>query len=100
MEVDGNAYSVPWRLIGEQVEVVVSSHQVRVRHGLHEVAVHTLAEGRRHRVIDPAHLSGVAGANGRSLRAREARAEEPGPLPASDLLRPLTEYEAMVGGSF
>ena len=100
VEVDGNAYSVPWRLIGEQVEVVVSSHQVRVRHGLHEVAVHTLAEGRRHRVIDPTHLAGVAGANGWSRRAGEAWAEEPGPLPASDLLRPLTEYEAMIGGSF
>lgn len=100
VEVDGNAYSVPWRLIGEQVEVVVSCRQVRVRHGVHEVAVHTLAEGRRHRVIDPAHLAGVAGANGQLLHAREASAEQLGPLPAPDLLRPLVEYEAIVGGSF
>jgi len=71
-----------------------------VRHGLREVAVHTLAEGRHHRIIDPTHLAGVAGANGRSPRAREALVEEPGAVPASDLLRPLIEYEAMVGGSF
>jgi hypothetical protein len=64
------------------------------------VAVHALAEGRRHRVIDPAHLAGVAGANGRSQRAREASAEQLGPLPAPDLLRPLVEYEAIIGGSF
>jgi hypothetical protein len=29
VEVGGNAYSVPWRLIGERVEVVVASGQVR-----------------------------------------------------------------------
>ena len=62
VEVDGNAYSVPWRLIGERVEVTVAAGQVRVRHGVREVAVHALAEGRRQRVIDPAHLDGVAGA--------------------------------------
>ena len=55
---------------------------------------------RRHRVIDPAHLAGIAGANGRVLRARQAWLEEPGPLAAPDLLRPLVEYEAIIGGSF
>jgi Mu transposase-like protein len=30
IEVDGNAYSVPWRLIGETVRVVVSGGQLRV----------------------------------------------------------------------
>ena len=31
--VDTNAYSVPWRLIGERVRVVVSGGRVRVHHG-------------------------------------------------------------------
>jgi hypothetical protein len=61
VEVDGNAYSVPWRLIGERVEVIVAAGEVRVRHGASEVAVHRLVEGRRQRVIDTAHLAGVAG---------------------------------------
>lgn len=100
VEVDGNAYSVPWRLIGEVVEVVVAGGQVRVRHGTREVAVHALVVGRRHRIVDPAHLAGIAGVGGRSVRPCVERSEELGrPLPV-DLLRPLSEYEALLGGSF
>jgi IstB-like ATP binding protein/Mu transposase-like protein len=65
VEVDGNAYSVPWRLIGETVEVTVAAGQVRVRHGTREVAVHEAATGKRHRVMDAAHLEGVAGSGPR-----------------------------------
>jgi hypothetical protein len=72
VEVDGNAYSVPWRLIGERVEVIVAAGQVRVRHGASEVAVHRLVEGRRQRVIDTAHLAGVAGLDGRPVRGTGA----------------------------
>lgn len=43
--VDGNAYSVPWRLIGERVRVTVGSEIVRVHHGGHEVAVHAELKG-------------------------------------------------------
>jgi len=32
VEVDSNAYSVPWRLIGESVQVSVSAGRVRIRH--------------------------------------------------------------------
>jgi hypothetical protein len=95
VEVDGNAYSVPWRLIGERVEVTVAAGQVRVRHGVREVAVHALAEGRRQRVIDAAHLDGVAGAG-----VTRARVELPGDPQSPALLRPLAEYEALVGGGF
>jgi transposase len=100
VEVDGNAYSVPWRLIGERVEVIVAAGQVRVRHGTREVAVHALAEGRRQRVLDPAHLAGVTGTPGRPVWAPIEPAEDPGPPPAPVLLRPLAEYEALVGGGF
>jgi hypothetical protein len=40
IEVDGNSYSVPWRLIGESVRVVVSDNWVRIHHAAAEVAVH------------------------------------------------------------
>jgi transposase len=100
IEIDGNAYSVPWRLIGERVEVIVAGGQVRVRHGASEVAAHRLVDGRRQRVIDKAHLAGVAGTAGRPVHraATPGNAPEPAPLPT--LLRPLAEYEALVGGAF
>jgi transposase len=97
IEVDGNAYSVPWRLIGERVAVTVAAGQVRVRHGAAEVAVHDVIEGRRRRVVDPRHLQGLAGAGGPVQTAGEGPA---GPPPGAELLRPLAEYEAAVGGGF
>jgi hypothetical protein len=94
IEVDGNAYSVPWRLIGERVRVMVGAGQVRVQHGGREVAVHAELAGRRGRRMDPAHLAGVAGAV--KLQGNEANAAGP----ASPLLRPLAEYAAVAGGDF
>src|SRR6201989_7234 len=61
IEVDGNAYSVPWRLIGERVRVTVGAGAVRVLHAGHEVAVHIELKGRHGRVTDDAHLAGIAG---------------------------------------
>ena len=98
VEVDGNAYSAPWRLIGESVRVTVSDGVVRVHHGALEVAVHGVLSGRRQRAVDPAHYAGVAGAGCRGTanwHAREPAAAEP-----SSLLRPLGEYEALAGGGF
>lgn len=98
VEIDGNAYSVPWRLIGEAVRVTVTEVAVRVHHGAHEVAVHSVLSGRRQRSIDPKHYEGVAGANGRTVPI--ALAPEPEATVASSLLRPLDEYESLVGGGF
>ena len=95
----GNAYSVPWRLIGERVRVTISGSMLRVRHAGHEVAVHRRYTGRFERIIDPLHFEGVVGfrtkATGRATNA--AAATEPGP-PESELLRPLIEYERLAGG--
>lgn len=100
VEVDTNSYSVPWRLIGERVAVTIAAGEVRIRHGAREVAAHKLLAGRRRRVVDRAHLDGVAGRDG-AVR-RPATGEPPAPsapsMPA--LLRPLAEYEAVAGGSF
>ncbi len=100
VEVDTNSYSVPWRLIGERVAVTVAAGEVRIRHGAAEVAVHRLAEGRRQRVIDRAHLDGVAGREGAVRRAAIETPAVVDPSSPPSLLRPLAEYEAVAGGSF
>ena len=61
LEVDGNSYSVPWRLIGESVQVIVADGRVRVRHRGPEVAAHGETTGRRQRLPHPVHFHGVAG---------------------------------------
>jgi hypothetical protein len=99
IEVDGNAYSVPWRLIGERVRVTVAAGELRVAHGGCEVAVHALSSGRRSRVVDPVHFAGVAGAFGRPLRSAPGTTPRAAPQ-APALLRPLAEYEAVVGGGW
>jgi hypothetical protein len=102
IEVDGNAYSVPWRLIGERVRVAVTGEMLRVSHAGREVAAHPRQAGRRQRLVDPAHFEGVAG-----MRTGEAPAmiTTDGPIADGEvsppaLLRPLAEYEALIGGSF
>ena len=90
--VDTNAYSVPWRLIGERVRVVVSGGRVRVHHGRDVVAEHPEHPGRHERVTDRGHLVGVAG----GPRPAETEAARPKP----ELLRPLDEYAAVAGGTF
>ena len=97
VEVDTNAYSVPWRLIGERVRVSVADGWVRVFHAGREVAAHPEAAGRRRRLVEPAHFRGVPGFR--------RPVGEPGPAPPAagaepDLLRPLAEYERAVGGGW
>lgn len=89
IELDTNAYSVPWRLIGEQVSVIVSDGVVSVRHGGEEVARHGELSGSRGRQIDRSHLMGGAA----PAPAEQAQATDA-------LLRPLAEYEALVGGGW
>ena len=98
VEIDGNAYSVPWRLIGDSVLVTVTDTAVRIHHAGREVAVHATLSGRRQRAIDPAHYAGVAGANGRYAATPPLR-PMPAAAPAS-LGRDLGEYEALLGGGF
>ena len=100
VEVDTNNYSVPWRLIGERVAVSVAAGQVCIRHGLREVAVHRQSDGRRQRIVDRAHLEGVAGRDGPVCQRVLAAPSSPHPSPPLSLLRPLAEYEALIGGRF
>jgi hypothetical protein len=100
IEIDTNSYSVPWRLIGERVAVTVAAGEIRIRHGVREVAVHKQVVGRRQRVIDRAHLDGVAGGAGVVCGREIVEASRPDDPPPPMLLRPLAEYEAAIGGSF
>ena len=53
IEVDTNAYSVPWRLIGERVQVTVVDGWVRIFHAGNEVSAHPEAAGRHQRLVEP-----------------------------------------------
>lgn len=92
IDLDTNNYSVPWRLVGETVQVVVLAGRKVIRHAGKVVADHPQCEGRRQRIIDRAHLAGLVGAS-------PARATMLPVAPAA-LLRPLAEYEAVAGGAW
>ncbi len=99
IEVDSNAYSVPWRLIGERVRVTVGGGSVRVLYAGREVAVHAELKGRHGRVTHDSHLAGIAGAQGRAVGVATV-SDVNMAQPTSMLLRPLAEYEAAIGGGF
>jgi transposase len=95
VELETNRYSVPWRLIGETVTVLVNE-QVRIVHAGQEVAVHARLAGQRRASLQREHLLGIVGT-------------EPRPKPSAvdvlsaawpELLRPLQEYEALTGGAW
>lgn len=98
VEVDTNAYSVPWRLIGETVRVVVTGGRVSIQHGGQEVAAHPESAGRRQRLIEAAHFAGLSPA---PTPVRPADDPTPAkPPPVADLLRPLRDYEQAIGGGW
>lgn len=92
VELDTNAYSVPWRLIGESVQVSVSAGRVRIHHAGRLVAEHAEVVGRRQRVVEPSHLVGIIG-----FSRAAAMPDDPA---SPDLLRALSEYEAVAGGGW
>jgi hypothetical protein len=102
IELDTNRYSVPWKLIGEAVTVVVAEHQVRVLYAGQEVACHAQNAGRRTSVIERSHLVGIVGAHlvGGNWMARPGVATAPPPAAPAELLRPLADYETALGGGW
>ncbi len=100
IELDTNAYSVPWRLVGETVRVVVAGGRVSVRHRDDEVANHAETAGRRQRVSDLTHFTGIAATKPSAPPAAIA-GEPPAPsLGECELARPLSEYERLIGGGW
>jgi transposase len=100
VEVDTNSYSVPWRLIGESVQVTVSGGRVHVHHAGRLVAEHAEATGRRLRIVERSHFAGVASPGAGSGGPDAAVVRAPLPVPAPELLRCLSEYEAVAGGGW
>ena len=92
VELETNHYSVPWRYIGEQVHLRAENGELTVHYAGEEIARHLLCLGRNQRIMDPRHFDGVAVAGARpqelSQRIRGT---------ASELQRPLSDYEAVVG---
>jgi transposase len=97
--LDTNRYSVPWRLVGEPVDVAVVEHQVRIAHRGAVVAAHPLCTGRHQIVRDPEHYRGLF----RTPPARPAAESEhrgllwPVPFPEVEV-RDLAVYEALAAG--
>lgn len=89
VEIETNRYSVPWRLIGETVSVLLGE-QVRVLHAGVEVAIHARLTGQRRSSLQREHLLGIVGASRLPLAS----------APAPALLRPLHEYEHAAGGAW
>jgi len=89
IELDTNFYSVPWHLIKHLVTVQLVDNDVRIFYEHKEVARHPVKTGRRERSIQEKHLKGVI------TPLQVAKEKKP-----ADLLRPLSEYESIVGGAW
>jgi hypothetical protein len=99
IELDTNRYSVPWKLIGETVTVIVAERQVRAMYAGQEVACHAQSPLRRATIIDRRHLVGIVGARFAGVTWLTPMPATPPSVPA-ELLRPLEQYEAVLGGAW
>jgi len=95
VELDTNRYSVPWRLIGAAVTLRVAGGELVASHAGVEIARHGERRGRRERAVLAEHLEGIVG-----LARPSAGALAAPPAPPPELLRPLAEYERLLGGSW
>jgi hypothetical protein len=88
-------YSVPWRLAGKEVTVLVRDGLLEVWRGGQKVAVHALSERRHQAIIAPGHHDDIPlGGSGRKGKAMiHVIAGAP-----SVEVRSLSVYEALSGG--
>ena len=71
VEVEGNWYSVPWKLLKQRVSVLLRDQQVLIRHGGRVVARHErVAANRRHRSVLRGHWDGLVPAPQQDLAER------------------------------
>jgi transposase len=98
VNLEANRYSVPWRLVGERVEVAVAEGRVRIFHQGALVSEHPLCTGRYQVIRDAEHYRG--------LFRRELRSQPQATLPSMPALlwpaaapevqvRELSVYEAL-----
>lgn len=98
VEIDSNFYSVPWQLIKKPVIVHIEDKAVKIFDGDEEVACHGLCFGKRQRITLPQHLTGIVGASWIEKQNNKIESLSSQTIQNSELLRPLSEYEAVVGG--
>ena len=103
VDVDTNRYSVPWRLVREELTVVVSDGQIIVRQGTTEVARHGEVDGSHQRVRKSKHFEGIRCKSKTAVGSTAAYGppvsgdEEP---TTPELLRSLDDYASAVGGAW
>ena len=56
VEVDGHYYSVPYQLIGKQLDACSSAHTVELLHGARRVASHRRSHAKGHHTTVPEHM--------------------------------------------
>lgn len=101
VDVLGNSYSVPYRIIGKSVAVTAHDGRIEIRLGHELLACHdAVSEGGGTRVIAAEHLKGVMRLCGASKNEPESSTESKrSVLGDSTLLRPLDEYQAFFDGT-
>lgn len=91
-----NRYSVPFRLMGQEVEVRRRQGQLELRHRGTLVATHAILAGKYQVVILPEHGPGPIARTQRTLRTTPA---PPRPVtPVDVVIRDLQVYEALCAG--
>lgn len=98
VEVDTNYYTVPHNLIGQRVMIQIVDNKVSIYHNHVEIATHSVAEGRRQRSVNAEHLKGIVGAS--QMMKEGSIVQAPLQERVSELQRPLSEYELVVGGGW
>jgi transposase len=86
IELDTNRYSVPCSLVGRTVEARLEGTELTVMYRGEIVAKHAVASGHHVTIQDPQHFGDLV------------RRTHAFPAP-SELVRPLSEYEAVAGGA-
>jgi transposase len=89
IELDSNYYSVPWHLIKESVTIQVIDQELHIYYCTECVAKHPVSFGRRERKLERSHLQGIIGI---------PKSDPTSGMKPAELLRPLTDYETVVGG--
>jgi transposase len=89
VDVDTVRYSVPFRFVRSDVEVIIGDDAVEVFHGIERVARHRRESEPHARVVEPAHFDGL-------WRRSPVPVVTQGTLAA--LGRSLADYEAVIGG--
>ncbi len=91
VDVDTARYSVPHRLVKEDLEVLVLEEEVVIFRGTEEVARHRRAKEPRERVIDPRHYDGLLRPWEKAVSEMALEEAFPG--------RTLAAYQAVVEGA-